>query len=358
MKDNIKNIFDNAIESDETNINAEKIQNTVMEKLGKQAKENLKLSNTEEAVEPIFVIAPQKNSKFTALKIAAGAAAACLGIVVIGNAVNRGNNGLYTFSENVTETEEATAEATIEVTDEAADTVTENNVTQEAPEETAEETKSEYQQDVDGNISEKTEEPEQEDIPIVDCVPNMSDYSYASLVENPIVEFRLLNGSLIQYSKEKGVSHHGNENPNYLLSYKDGRLYYTGNGKNKDITDLISNGNYFQDYYINSVTGFKHYIIVSGDLDKKDFGYIDLFKIGEEDDEGDKCILWSFDGTYNFDSDKYIGKVVDDDEDIYHSDWWDNIQKIIYKKLSESCTGDEYLILNGGGGCTDLSKVK
>lgn len=354
MKDNIKNIFDNAIESDDTNISAEKIQNTVIERLGKQASENLKLSDAEETVEPVFVTTPQKKGKFTALKIAAGAAAACLGVVVIGNAVNRSNNGLYTFSENVTETKEYTAEVIKEVTDEAVNAVTEESVTQEAPEETAEETKSEYQQNIESTVSEKAPE----DIPIVDCVPNMSDYSYSMhLVENPIVEFRLLDGSLIQYSNEKGVSHHGNENPNYLLSYKDCRLYYTGNGQNKDITDLISNGNYFQDYYINSVTGFKHYIIVSGDLDKKDFGYIDLFKINEEDDEGDKCILWSFDGTYNFDSDKYIGKKVDDDEDIYHSDWWDNIQKVIYEKLSENHADDEYVILNGAGGCTDLSKV-
>lgn len=81
----IKKLFNLASEGEESNANSDEIKKSVLEKLGKNGLANLNAEG--ESVEPVFVTAPKKNGKITALKITAGAAAACLGIAFIGNAV-------------------------------------------------------------------------------------------------------------------------------------------------------------------------------------------------------------------------------------------------------------------------------
>ncbi len=110
----IKKLFNAASEGRESNVNSEEIKNAVMEKLGKNSLSN---SNAEgETVEPVFVTPQRKKNKFTALKIVAGTAAACLGVAVIGNIVNLNNDGFSALSDGVGGTEVSLTEESSEST--------------------------------------------------------------------------------------------------------------------------------------------------------------------------------------------------------------------------------------------------
>ena len=79
----IKNIFDTAAQSaSNADVNIEKIQKTVMERLGKQTNGSFKPSALEETVEPVFVTPPSKSFRKAPVFIAA-AAAACLGLTAV-----------------------------------------------------------------------------------------------------------------------------------------------------------------------------------------------------------------------------------------------------------------------------------
>lgn len=494
MKDNIKNIFDNAIEDGgDTNIEAEKIQNTVMKRLGKQAMDNLKVSETEETVKPVFVTAPKRNGRRTAFKIAAGVTAACLGItaVSLGAADILNKNRVSALSEGTSESEESVNSDTTQqlirnsefrvldgtkinldfglndisvhfnntdafniieeragrlylldsvmtindkeedkdITDSIGrdtpftrcflnedESVVEhilavggdisgndygyaimsnlfngdwtlvgkfsgevpqlpdddfdsgkpqwlmnavklaekehsavfNKITHETIANVGDEFKAQEE-----NVPQEENTQQEENIPIVNCVPDMSNYSYSHhILENPDVEFCLLDGTLVQYSEEQNVvSQTGSSNKNFLISYKDGRLYYTGNGENRDITDIISYDNYFWTTYINSVTGLTHYVIVGGSVKDKEFEYVDLFRLREGNDN------WETSTCCFFEADKYAeNAAVGEDDFIHQSKWRDSLQQRIYDFLYEKYSADGFANMGGGATFVDLSE--
>ncbi|MCM1298439.1 MAG: hypothetical protein NC203_04755 [Firmicutes bacterium] len=516
MKDNdIKKVFADAIDGGSTNINTEKIQNTVMERLGKQARDNLKLADTEETVSPVFVTAPKKNSRSTVLKITAGAAAACLGLtaVSVGFANGFGSSQITALSEggadgeivsdiqtdvsdisDISDTSEDNAvdggdseyakspvsntafsfldgttvrhdyisnstsfdtSATYDILKEDTgrlyllfseiakhgdgDDLSDMDLTDYIDSDTPYTSTFTFNPDnVDGNvlyapnkhgdilehifavggdvgsndygyailskirytddwtligkfsgnapqlpngesdsgkpqwlinavkkvqedypdevINVKAEEISENvdfkaEIPVVNCVPDMSDYSYNKrLYENPDVEFCLLDGTLVQCVEEENmISCTSSMNPNYPICSRDGKLYYTGNGTKENITDIISDGGYFVTSYINSVTGFTHYIIVGGDLENNDYGYIDLYKLSEDG------MRWETSYTTHCGE---LKNALESDSgsllDAYRNNWFGSIEKKISKTLEASYPGT---IIGGGGGTVDFSLV-
>ncbi|MCM1298436.1 MAG: hypothetical protein NC203_04740 [Firmicutes bacterium] len=186
------------------------------------------------------------------------------------------------------------------------------------------------------------EAKKRENIPTVYCTPNHDNYDFTPIVY-PNIEFSLLDGTMIQYSDKEGLTAIQSIDLQYLISYKDGRLYYTGNGNYRDVTDIIGSEEYFQDYYINSVTGLKHYVFVGGDLEKGDFGYYDFFNLSEDVNK------WVFVSVTNFDSDKYDGEPFYDEngEIIFTYNWANNAWTEICRKFADSDRSSE---LEGGFG--------
>lgn len=112
MRDNdIRKIFDSAAEENtNSEIDAEKIQDTVMERLGKRQSGNISFyesEDTEKRIEPVFVTAPAKKSHKWAVMVSA-AAAVCLAVTAVStNFFGIGGN-LAAMTGDVTDTSEQT----------------------------------------------------------------------------------------------------------------------------------------------------------------------------------------------------------------------------------------------------------
>ena len=231
MRDNdIRKIFDNAIEGDtDINIDAEKIQNTVMERLGKRQSENIRFYESEDMekrVEPVIVTAPAKRSRKAAVIVSA-AAAACLVITAISTGFFGISSGLIASAGN---TEDVTVKIIFEP----------------------------------------------EEIPSISCVESIG--KKYPLKNN---SFTLLDG--IEIVKEEnnvsGALH--DDKVNWLLSEDNGIVYYWNGKEKKDVTDLISMDTPYIDSYENEGSGLTHYIVICGDIASGEYGYVEMFATHE-----------------------------------------------------------------------------
>ncbi len=241
----IKKLFNAASEGRESDVNSEEIKNAVLEKLGKNSLSN---SNVEgETVEPVFVTPQKKKNKFTALKIVAGTAAACLGVVVIGNIVNLNNDGFSTLSEGDSDTE-------VNLTEE---TLAEEALTEE--------------------ISESTEA----------TATNPSDTRPKGLSNTKTT---LWDDTIISYNYRSEIVSLDFTNSFNIISEKDGRLYLLDSlmltredGTSEpdlDLTDYFNSNTPF----VRTVTNEEQsqlldFIVVGGNISDNDYGYVIMHKI-------------------------------------------------------------------------------
>ena len=339
MKDNdIKKMFDNAIESDaDTDINTKKIQKTVMERLGKQEGNNLKLSESGETVEPVFVTAPAKNSRKAPAFIAA-AAAACLGFT----AVSTGFFGLNGTSSTLT----GGTSNTLEQTDSSESETIEAYIAEKTPDEseTAEAT------EAADNI--QTASVQSEDADIEDKNPEETPaVGYENTTEEWIGEayplknnsLTLLDGTKIVVEEDR-VSGSGDSNTdNYLLSENNGRVYYWNGEEKKDITDLISTDAPYIDSYENEESGLTHYIIIGGDVASGKYGYSELFATHERS--------WHFASTRN-----RLEFASETEEEQWDKEMYNMITNLVSTAIKQ-ISGEQYFRFGGGGSWADFKSV-
>lgn len=331
MKDNeIKKIFDSAIESDaDTDINTEKIQNTVMERLGKQAGDNLKLSDSEKAVEPVFVTAPVKRSRKAPAIIAA--AAACLGIT----AVSTGFFGIGSHLSTLTNDTSDTAEQTEAV---------QEHIAAETPDETkaVDNIGEEITQSEETEIKKPSENPEE--IPAV-SYESREDYIGK---EYPLKNnrFTLLDGTKVVVGEDIISSSLDHEKADWLISEDNGRVYYWNGREKKDITDLMSTETPYIDSYENEESGLTHYVVIGGDVASGKYGYAEIFATHERS--------WQFYMTCNRE-----GFTSETDEEQRDKDEKEAKRTVLYlvKAAIEQVSDEPCSECSGGTGWTDFKSV-
>lgn len=348
MKDNdIKKMFENAVESDtDINISTAKIQNTVMERLGKQAKGNLKLSVSEETVEPVFVTPPAKSFRKAPAFIAA--AAACLGFT----AVSTGFFGLSSTSSTLTGGTSNTLEQTESSVSETKEEyiyvkIPERSETSETAEHTETAAATEAAENVETAVPVQSETAEIEDknpeeTPAIGYENTTEEWIGKAYPLNNNT-FTLLDGTNITVEGDKVSGTQDRIKMNLLLTEKDGRLYY-GNGKDKkDITDLISTEVPYIDSYKNQESGLTHYIVVGGDVASGKYGYAEVFATYER----------SWHCSYVLNRMEYASGTENDLLDHEVADMMQNLVDNAVKQIS----GDQFFKLGGGGGCEDFRSV-
>lgn len=332
MKDNdIKKIFDSAIESDaDTDINAEKIQNTVMERLGKQAGDNLKLSDSEKTVEPVFVTVPVKKSR-KAPAIIAAAAAVCLGIT----AVSTGFFGIRSNLSTLTNDTSDTAEQTEAV---------QGYIAAETPDETkaADNIGEEITQSEETEIEKPSENPEE--------IPAVSYESWEDNIgkEYPLKNncFTLLDGTKVVVGEDIISGSLDHEKADWLISEDNGRVYYWNGKEKKDITDFMSTETPYIDSYENEESGLTHYVVIGGDVDSGKYGYAEMFATHERS--------WRFYMTCNLE--EFTSET---DEEQRDKDAKEVKRTVLYlvKAAIEQVSGEPYSEYGGGTGWTDFKSV-
>lgn len=340
MKDNdIKKMFDNAVESDaETNISTEKIQNTVMERLGKQAKDNLELSDLGETVEPVFVTAPSKKFRKAPAFIAA-AAAACLGFTAVSTGFFGLRSNLSTLTGNISDTSEQT--------DLPESETIETYISEKTPDDSETAEKTEVTESP-GNI--QTAAPLTEDAETEDKNPEEPPAESGEGVADLVGEayplknntFTMLDGTKIVV-EGKRVSGFGDTNTaNYLLSENNGRVYYWNGKEKKDITDLMSTETPYIDSYENEESGLTHYIIIGGDAASGKYGYSELFATHEK--------KWYCSSVRN--RMEFASEAEEEQWDCEMYDMFANLVRTAIKQIS-----GEYFQFGGGGSWTDFKSV-
>lgn len=336
MKDNdIKKMFDNAIESDaDTDINMEKIQNTVMERLGKRAEDNLKLSESGETVEPIFVTAPAKKFRKAPVFIAA-AAAACLGIT----AVSTGFFGIHSNLSALPGDTSDTAEQTVLSEPEAVTEAIQEYTATEAPDET----------EAADNIGETITQSEDAEIEVKEPEETPA-VSYESIEEwigeaYPLKNnsFILLDGTKIVVEEDRVSGYHDSATANSLLSENNGRVYYWNGKEKKDITDLMSTETPYIDSYENEESGLTHYIVIGGDVASGKYGYAELFATHERE--------WHFTSVRN--RMEFASETEDQQWDHEMLNMFSNLVGTAIKQIS----GEQVFKFGGGGGYKDFKSV-
>lgn len=258
-KDNdIREMFNSAIQSDaDANVRSDKIKNSVMERLGKQARNNLKLSESGETVEPVFVTAsPRKSRKAPA--IIAAATAACLGVVTFNTGFfGLAGGGLVPLSSNPESAQE-------EATNTEETTVTEETTALDFETQTQP-----YENVLTSDIEDK--DPLQ-----------YEDGEEAAPILLKSDKFTLLDGTKITIENNNIISDTDMGEAIWLLTGDGGRVYFYGNGgKEEDITDIISTGEPYVTSYENDKSGATHYIAAGGNPAARSYGYAEIFKVRE-----------------------------------------------------------------------------
>lgn len=97
-------------------------------------------------------------------------------------------------------------------------------------------------------------------------------------------EFRLLDNcwvKLLTSADGNGAANHtisGNVGGPVPLKLENGRLYFTGNGENIDVTDEISSDKaYVYSYQHPERDNETHYFIIGGDVENYDYGYAEIY---------------------------------------------------------------------------------
>lgn len=341
MKDNdIKKIIDSAIESDaHTDIDTEKIQNTVMERLEKQAGDNFKLSDSEKAVEPVFVTAPVKKSRKIPAVIAA-AAAVCLGITAV-------STGFFGIRSNL-------STLTNDISDTAKQTDLSESETAEAyiAEKTPDESETAKATEAIDNIQEAS--VQSEDAEIKDKNPEETPaVSYESWEDHigkkyPLKNncFTLLDGTEVVVEEDIISNFLNQEKADWLISEDKGRVYYWNGREKKDITDLMSTETPYIDSYENEESGLTHYIVIGGDVASGKYGYAEIFATHERS--------WHFEMVCNREE-----LTSETDEEQRDKDEKEVKRTVLYlvKAAVEQVSGESIFEYGGGTGWTDLKSV-
>ena len=261
MRNNdIKKLINLASDSEEYNVDSEDIKKELMEKISKNG--ITREYSESETVNPIFVTAVPKAKKYYFAKITAGAVAACLGIGIIGTAAYYNSGRLPTIdSDNAADTAQYTEDNT-QALQTALAAFTQNT----DPVQTAVTTR-----------VENKGTPTIEEIQISSDNPYIQHHLPNSSLDKPFdCATYLLDGTLVRHNSETGEMDFST-NVYTPITKENGRLYFTGDGKKRDITDRISSDDYFVVSYVNPITGLTHYFIVGGDLQAQYYGYIELF---------------------------------------------------------------------------------
>ena len=215
-KDNdIREMFNSAIQSDaDANVRSDKIKNSVMERLGKQARNNLKLSESGETVEPVFVTAsPRKSRKAPA--IIAAATAACLGVVTFNTGFfGLAGGGLVPLSSNPESAQE-------EATNTEETTVTEETTALDFETQTQP-----YENVLTSDIEDK--DPLQ-----------YEDGEEAAPILLKSDKFTLLDGTKITIENNNIISDTDMGEAIWLLTGDGGRVYFYGNGGKQELITAI-----------------------------------------------------------------------------------------------------------------------
>lgn len=346
MKKNneIQKLFDNAIEGGiYTNIESEKIKNNVMERLGKQAGDNVKLSDSEETVEPVIVTSSHKKNRKPAVFFAA-AAATCLGVTVIGTGFLGNGKGVTSLVGGNSEVGGDIIISTIPET-EAAE-ITEKIEAAEITDKIETATNA-------AEVSKAVIEVTEEDV-TKDSLENTEDYHFDSIedflgekypLKNTV--FTLLDGAVmtITYGENGTISCSGRDaNNNYILSEDNGRVFCWNGKEKKDITDLFSTDKPYIDSYENEESGLTHYIAVVGDAASGEYAYAEIFAVRER--------KWVFHVERNANDDPYDDPYSDEEDDEYFY----KISKLI-DEVIQQVSGSRYFTYSGGGGKADFKTV-
>lgn len=260
MRDNdIRKIFDRAVEENtDTDIDTEKIQNTVMERLGKRQNENISFYEAEDmenSVKPIIVTAPAKKSHKWAVVVFA-AAAACLAVTAVStNFFGIGGN-LVAMTGDVTDISE---QSDIPETEGAGET------------------------DVETGSPEYMETEKAEVTYDLEFIPTSPEVPYGSMEEymgnelpwkNSVIY--LTDGVRIERTDDT-IKHSEGQKRDWLLSEKDGRVYFWNGKEKKDVTELINIETPYVESYVNEYSGLTHYLILGGDVAAGKYGYAECF---------------------------------------------------------------------------------
>ncbi len=283
MRDNdIRKIFDSAVEENtNTDIDVEKIQDTVMERIGKRQSENISFYESEDMekrVEPVFVTAPAGKSHKWAVMVSA-AAAVCIAVAAV-------STNFFGIGGNLTAMTDTSELTDIPETEGVGET-------------NAETSASEYTQ------TEKTEVTYN-----LEFIPNPPEVPYGSMEEymgnelpwkNSVIY--LTDGEMIERTDDS-IKHLEGQKREWLLSEKDGRVYFWNGKEKKDVTELINIETPYVESYVNEYSGLTHYIILGGDVVAGKYGYAECFAtydsnrmwefhaVGSRDSDEVKNILW------------------------------------------------------------------
>ena len=295
----IKKIFSIAADGAENGIESEEIKTVVLEKLGKRAAEVSENTDNEETVKPVFVTV-SKNRRGRNIKIAAGAAAACLGISVLGVSLIEGNVGVTPpLSQNVNLPSKRTD----------ADIFAERK-----------EAKSWLYE-----LDQSYHEP---------------GYGYSDYAANLSYLLSEEDGRLYFIKRAEGI-----------------KIGQSNEEIKEDITDLISYDDYYLYTYENPYNKDNptHYILAGGNLAENDYGYMELFKYGD---------YWSWLGKCSSDSNLILCSQLSDTAapEYSRSKWLINgikeIEKISGEKIMdvvETVDGREEIVhhFSSGGWLSD-----
>lgn len=352
----IKKMFDNAVESGiNTDIEAGRIKNNVMERLNKQAKSSLKLSDGAETVKPLYVTESTKKLSRSPLIIAAAATAAvCLGITAVsaglfgrgsGIAALEGENPDDDADKSITTVLETQAETKND--DRSEETKTEEPVTEVGNAETAPQQWTDpfkpAESDGEG-FTGSNDKAEENHVGSHPAYLDEKDWGERIPLKN--TSFSLLDGTEVEIPLSGGT--HASSGSQYapLLSEVNGRLYYWNGKEKKDVTDLISMNTYYVDSYENEGSGLTHYIVIGGDIASGKYGYAEVFPIYERG--------WAIFNVSNFGEITPNADMDQLEKDAYET--LDIIQDLATEFIRQK-TGYEMFLLIGSGGCGPLKNV-
>lgn len=352
-KDNdIKEMFAHTAEGGiSTDIEAEKIKNSVMERLNKEAGGIMQLSEAEKEVKPIYSSEFAKKSHRLPLIAATSAAAAvCLGITALSMGfLDRGKVITSAEGKNTSDNGEMTEVTVYEVqTENGADT---DNTAAEETTYDYEIAKTEPGQPFTPAESEPGSEA---DLTYSAQQPEETE-SYREFLEkyrgerSPFknTSFFLLDGTHIEIGPEGQTSLQDyGSNMQLLLSEVGGRLYYWNGREKKDITDFISANTFYVDSYENEASGLTHYILIGGDITSGLYGYAEVFPIYERD--------WAICFVANQEE---VTPNVNMDRLEENRDKALEVVNTLAKEFIRQKTGIEEFITNGGGGAACFKEV-
>lgn len=143
-------------------------------------------------------------------------------------------------------------------------------------------------------------------------------------------EITLLDGTVVKYHNEDTDFTSGDDSNSPIIKERD-RLYFSENGKKRDITDQMSADEYFCFSYVHPHTGLTHYLIAGGNLKAKFFGYIELFWLPGDNKRAYVVYKYFTEGANN----NYLDGTFDSSDAAPNSDWLDQTLNKISDTLKE-----------------------